>query len=292
MQVTAPSVWKFAVERDGQNFLLLGGVHGNELTGIETVRRLVARFESGDLRLRRGSVTFALGNLRAMENDVRFVDGRDLNRMFTAARLATAPDGTPEDARMRLLASLIAAADVTLDVHSTNRPSEPFVSSVVDDRHRRLYRWLGADKVLADPGFVLAGESATTDEYAEACGRIGICYESGQAGDTSCVDAVIASVVTMLGELGLLERTQFPSEHVQETYLLRRAIVIDGRPFRFADGYGTHSFQPVRAGDTIGFLGDDPIVAGEDGVLVFPKLPEHWQTGKPACYVAVRQARG
>ena len=284
----APSVWQFDSGVPGSTLLILGGIHGNERTGIDVVRRLVGSLSSGATAIRAGTVTLALGNLGAIHANVRFLAGRDLNRMFTPARLASLPDGTPEDARVRVLAPLIAAADVTLDLHATNRPSEPFIASLAGPTRERLFRWLRADRVLADPNFVLAGEPATTDEYAESCGRIGICYETGHAADVTRVDAVFASVVDMLAELGMIDAKNPEPTNAQELFEIRSSILLDERPFRFVDPFGATSFVPVRAGDTVAWHGEDAVIAEEDGVMVFQKIPEHWQVGKPLAYFARR----
>ena len=289
-QEIAPSVWKFDSGVPGPGLLVLGGIHGNERTGIDVVGCLRDSLSSGETTLRAGTVTLALGNLPAISANTRFIEGRDLNRMFQPARLESPPDGTPEDARVRVLAPLIAASDVTLDLHATNRPSEPFVASLGGPSRERLFRWLRADKVLADPNFVLAGEPATTDEYAELCGRIGICYETGYAGDTSRVGAVSDAAVDLIAELGLVESNRPEPTNAQELFEIRSSLALDERPFKFVDPFGQVSFVPVRAGDVVAWRGDEPVSAQEDGVLVFQKIPEHWQIGKPVAWFARRIA--
>jgi hypothetical protein len=36
----------------------------------------------------------------------------------------------------------------------------------------------------------------------------------------------------------------------------------------------------------IGYQGEEPVIVKEEGVIVFPKLPEHQNPGKPVGYLA------
>lgn len=280
------NVWQVKVG-EGPSLCVIGGMHGNEQTGIAVVERLVQDFGNGNVELTKGTLTLVLGNLVAIAEKVRYVQGRDLNRYFTHGQLEGQGDGSPEQARARILAQYIANADITIDLHATNKPSEPFISSKVDAGHERVYRWFSAAKVLADPNYILAGEPATTDEYADCMGKCGVCIETGYARDTSSVNEVYNSVVNLMRDLGLI----FPTPPVctpieREVYVLKKAIILDGRGFQFAQDKGLRSFEPVQAGEAIGFQGVDTVVAEQGGVIVFPKLPEHQVLGGPVCYIA------
>lgn len=272
---------------EGPSLCVIGGMHGNEQTGIAVVERLVQDFGNGNLELAKGTLTLVLGNPVAIAEKVRYVEGRDLNRYFTHGQLEGEGDGSPEQARARILAQYIANADITIDLHATNKPSEPFISSKVDVVHEQVYRWFSATKVLADPSYILAGEPATTDEYADGVGKCGVCIETGYARDTSAVSAVFDSVVNLMRDLGMV----LPAPPVctpveREIYVLKKAIILDGRGFQFAEGKGVRSFESVEVAEVIGFQGADAVVAERGGVIVFPKLPEHQFLGGPVCYVA------
>ena len=121
-------IWKFEGPEAGPCIVVLGGVHGNELTGIEVVKRMVDQFKSGDLELIRGTLYLALGNLEAIEQGVRAsaVD-HDLNRMFTKSNLEGEPQDFYESRRGQELAPILREADICLDLHATNKPSDPFI---------------------------------------------------------------------------------------------------------------------------------------------------------------------
>lgn len=129
-----------------------------------------------------------------------------------------------------------AQCDVCIDLHATNKPSVPFVriAGEVTSEHERLVtlslrtglnlslsprtpsppptlkpvphlpqmRWLGAPVLLGDPGFTLAGEVCTTDEYVGSHGGVGICFETGHADDTSLVSQAPRHWGSGIGGLG------------------------------------------------------------------------------------------
>ena len=66
---------------------IVGGTHGNELTGIQTVRHLPhTDFPDAYPEL---TMAFILANAEAIANNVRFIDV-DLNRQFHLDNLRTA----------------------------------------------------------------------------------------------------------------------------------------------------------------------------------------------------------
>lgn len=286
IQNIGDNIWQVKVG-DGPSLCVIGGMHGNERTGIEVVEQLVQKLVAGNVQLIKGTLTIILGNPTAIAQGVRYLDGRDLNRYFADTQLTGVGDGSPEQARARTLAQYIANADITIDLHATNKPAEPFISSRADSEHERVYRWFSARKVLVDPNYILAGEPATTDEYADRVGKCGVCVETGYASDTSVVSEVFDSVINLMRDLGMV----FPGSPActpveREVYVLKKAIILDERGFQFAEGKGLSSFEAVRKGEMLGFLGNEAVVVGGNGVIVFPKLPEHQVLGKPACYLA------
>jgi hypothetical protein len=50
----------------------------------------------------------------------------------------------------------------------------PFLANLFGAKREEVYRWFDTDIVLADPNFILGGHQASTDEYVESCGGIGI----------------------------------------------------------------------------------------------------------------------
>lgn len=270
---------------------LLGGTHGNERTGVEMIHRLVAKAEAGEIVLARGTLYLILANPKAVERNTRGSDDHlDLNRRFTRDLLTRPSDETYEHQRALELAPVLAQADISIDIHATNKPSVPMICGNTTSRHIDLYQWFDCTHVLADPNYVLGGQQVTTDEFVDQHGGVGMCYESGQATDLSRVDQVIASIWNVLRVHKMIEDGVEPGpRYLDKTYFaLERSINLTQNGFRFAQDRGLQSFEPFSAGEVIGYEGDQPITAPYDGVMVFPKVPEHWKEGSPVCYLATK----
>ena len=266
---------------------IIGGTHGNERTGVEVVSKLKTMIESGELNIAQGMLTLIHGNPRAIEiNERGSIPHADLNRSYPVDLLEHEATGTYEDQRAREIAPILKASDVVVDLHATNKPSEPFIACAHSSGHEQVYRWFSSKKVLSDPNYVLAGKPVTTDEFVDAHGGTGLCYETGQAGDVTRVDEVMRNVVNLLIDQKLVEgEVQIPSNE-REIYEMIEPIVLTSAGFTFAEGFGHGSWEPFAAGQVIGHHGNVPLVTLYDGGLVFPKIPEHRKEGSPLAYLA------
>lgn len=282
------SVWAYRAAEPGPAAAIVGGVHGNERAGIRVVDALKRLFDAGMLVPRRGTVYLALGNPQAVAAGTRAV-GEDLNRCFTDAVLAGAGDAYAHR-RARDLAAAFRGVRFGIDIHGTNTPSQPFlvIQGAARAQDAGILGCLSADLVLRDPGLVFAGQPATLDELFSRDGGLGICYETGAAGDESNVDRTVGEVADALRLGGWLDGGLRKGMHPpKREYVLKEAVIMTAAGFRFAEGVGDENFQPVRKGVLIGHHGAAPFRAGEDALLVFPK-PEGLRTvGQPVGYLAV-----
>lgn len=280
-------IWKATGTEPGPSVVVFGGVHGNELTGIEVVRMLRKRIETGELQIHQGTLFLILGNPKAIDRDTRgSEDHADLNRCFKRDVLERTPE-TYEQARAQEIAKILVTADISIDLHATNKPSVPFLCCAADEAHEKIYQWFDCDRVLADPRYILGGEPVTTDEFIDLQGGVGVCYETGQSKDLSRIDAVLNDVMNVLRDQGMVQEPTVLRPPVSRfVYELMSVILLSEAGFRYEGDFGQGSFQEFEKGQTIGFIGQDPVVAEFDGVIVFPKIPEHIAIGKPVVYFA------
>ena len=104
-----------------QNIAIIGGTHGNELTGVY----LVKKFQHYPDLIRRSSlkITTILANPQAIALNQRYID-RDLNRCFSSHDLANPTLMTYEDQRAKAIATQLCPCDgpqtdFIIDIHST-----------------------------------------------------------------------------------------------------------------------------------------------------------------------------
>jgi succinylglutamate desuccinylase len=290
MEAIGSGIWQASGPQMGPHVIVLGGVHGDEMTGIELVKSLHTLFERGDIKLVLGKLTLALGNEEAIRLNRRATTpDRNLNRMFTRVHLEGPVLDFYESKRAKELAPILQSADISLDIHSTSVPSSPFLPCAFTPRHEKVYRWFDADLVLTDPDYILGGQRSTTDEYVDFCGGTGICFETGFASDTSRLPAVTKSVLNILAGQGMITRSpqQIPPVPSYHVYRLTRKILLTADGFSYAGAF-PESFQEVKKGEIIGYHGNRPEVAEEDGVIAFPKAQAEWHPGHDIFYLARR----
>jgi succinylglutamate desuccinylase len=286
MQALSESVWQWTGANSGPRVMVLGGIHGNEVTGSMLVEELRRDLDAGELALSAGTLILALGNPRAIASNTRGSEPHaDLNRVFTDARLADTTDASYETQRAQELAPLLASADYVIDLHATNKPSEPFLVLTTDTpKHREVCRFFACEKILHVPETIISG--TTIGLVDRHCGT-GVCFESGWVGDLSRVGEMRRSVEAVLRHAGLLPPAGTPvRQDRQRLFVLTNAIILTGAGFAFTEGRGQRSFEPFAVDDLLGHHGAAPITAPYDGMLMFPKVPELWKVGSPVGFLA------
>lgn len=271
----------------GPSIVIIGGTHGNERTGIAIVKQLQEDILSGTRTVFAGTLTLILANQMAIAQNVRAVDGRDLNRRFSPEALAN-DDGSYEFRRATTIAEHIRGADVVIDIHAMNIPSIPFAASKNDQAHQEIFRWFRPKNVLIDPQYIFGGGvPVATEEYADSVGKIGLCFEAGWVGDVSILPSITESVIQYLTSIEIFSGEKaIPPVFDGAMFEIFEAVNRDERPFSFAAQRGASSFDSIRIGDIIGYRDQEAVLASCDGIIVFPVLPEHQSVGKPVCYLA------
>ena len=264
--------------------MILGGIHGNELTGIDVVKDLVSAFTEKRMKLSSGTLTLALGNPRAVGLGLRATEtGLDLNRSFLSETIAHPK--AYEHERAAELAPFIAGADVLVDLHATNKPSKPFVvATTVDERRMKLARRFDCDAFVVAPDAVITG---TTDGWISSHGGFGIGFESGLAGDVTKVRNTRDAVLRTLCDLGMAAaRREGGPLYAQSVVRIEEAVIFAGSAFEFAAGKGLASFEPYFKGETLGFMDERTVMTPSDGLLMFPKPAHLRRPGLPVAFFA------
>jgi len=283
MREIGDAVWSLGSGRPGTHLLILGGVHGNELPGVVIVRELLEAFERTPDDLKTGTLTLAFGNPPAIARGLRgSAPHRDLNRCFLPEKMVGRSEY--ENRRAAGLATHIDCADVLLDLHATNKPSVPFLATtLLTAEHERLADAFDCERMLIVSPSAIEG---TTDGRINARGGTGFIYESGLSSDLTSADSVRWAVHGVMAMLGMTDCPVPTPRPAKQKYELVEPLLLTDAGFRFADGRGLASFEPMAPGDVIGRTGDGPVAAPFDGVLMFPKVPELWKVGNPLVFFA------
>ncbi|MES2398982.1 MAG: succinylglutamate desuccinylase/aspartoacylase family protein [Pseudomonadota bacterium] len=306
----------------GHRLLVLGAVHGNETCGTQAITQLLEAFESGQLAIQRGSVTFIpVTNPKAYELKRRMGD-RNLNRNMAV----TANPQDYEDRIANELCPILEAHDVLLDLHSFHTGGAPFVmigpqnntgtlepfSQAEHEMQLALHTgpwrivegWLdtyargvqrraakasasGSDRSQALVTSTNYGVGTT--EYMRSKGGYGVTLECGQHDDPKGVAVARQAILQTLALLDLVDVTQVALTPVQTEREILRLVDVTDRDHpgdRFTREW--RSFDAVKTDEVIGWRqGGEEVKAPQDGFIVFPN--PRGEVGQEWFYFALRR---
>ncbi len=290
-------IHSFASLNPGPRLLVLGGVHGDEVSGTLGIERILAEFEAGTLRLLRGELTLVPVANPLARRRLQREGERNLNRLFR-------PTEAPADYEARVtnvLAPLIARHEVLLDLHSFQSEGEAFAMIGPRDNTGTLEPfarsfeegqlalhigtpivvegWLDiyAAGLAQRAGGTPADEAALdfgrgTNEYIRSRGGYGVTLECGQHLDPQAPEVAWRAIRRTLALLGMAALPQgLSAGPAQPPRLLRLAGVTDRlhEDDSFVRDWAT--FDEVARGEPIGMRHDGTLLsAPEDGFIVFP----------------------
>lgn len=238
--------------------IILAGVHGDELCGVQAIQEITPGLE-----VARGVVRFVFGNPRALAAHVRYTE-ENLNRMFGEDEVYSARvRQSYEFRRAQELKQLFHDADALLDLHASHTPeSIPF--AICERNAADLVRYLPVKRVVS--GFD-AVQPGGTDYYMNSLGKIGICIECGYINDSSAFDVARDSILAFLVARGHIDgqRQTYPQSntHIDQLYRTKTDR------FRLAQPFS--DFAQIDTGELIGHDGDEEIRAKRAGIIVFAR---------------------
>lgn len=317
-------VHRFQSGQAGPRLIVLGAVHGNETCGPRAIERVIAGFESGALKLLRGSVSFVPITNRLAYERVQREGERNLNRNL-------GPVSNPQDFEDRIanqLCPLLGEHDVLIDLHSFQSPGQPFAMLgpvantgplepfALSAQEEALVARLGPQRIVegwlstyaegvaarvkraeqsADPQTSRAQLLNTdprygigTTEYMRSMGGMAVTLECGQHADPVAPEVAYRAILNALAHLRLIDAPDpAPCTDIE---LLRLVHVTDRLHADDAFVKTWASFDPVRAGELIGHRHDGTAVCAQgDGYIVFPNIKA--KPGNEWFYFARRSSR-
>lgn len=194
--------------RDGPRLFVCAAIHGDEINGVEIVRRL--RQCPALERLRGTLILVPVVNVYGFVRQSRYLpDRRDLNRCFPgsdkgslAARLANA-----------FLEEIVAKTDFGIDLHTgaVHRENLPQIRATFEESGQVE----ALAKAFGSP--VILNADLRDGSLREAAARLGVpvlVYEAGEAlrFDELAIRAGARGVMGVMRELGMLGKTKRPKE--------------------------------------------------------------------------------
>ncbi|MFN3257142.1 MAG: succinylglutamate desuccinylase/aspartoacylase family protein [Ilumatobacter sp.] len=192
---------------DGPVVWLSAAVHGDEIGGVEIIRRTLAAIEPSTLA---GTiVAVPIVNVHGFLNGDRYLpDRRDLNRSFPGS-----PTGSLAARIAHLfMTEIVSRSDVGIDLHtgSDHRTNLPHIRADLDDAQTRdLAIAFGAPLMMH-----ARLRDGSLREAATATGSTVLLYEGGEAWrfDKQAIEVGVTGIGRVLRRLGLL--SSLPDEFV------------------------------------------------------------------------------
>jgi predicted deacylase len=255
-------------KKPGPTLVIVGGIHGNEPSGILALERVLSVLAGKEERLA-GEVIALRGNLTALSLRRRYV-GRDLNRMWSRERIESllarqeAGYEVPED---REQAELFLALEeiferapgrtFALDLHSTSGGGSPFVVMCDTLQNRKLARRLPVPKVVG----LEEQLEGTLLSFLSDLGHVTVAFEAGQHDSLSSVLHAEAAIWITLAGAGILAGSGLRPP----TEAMAALEEVAGRLPRFVEARYRHAIRPE---DTFkmnpGYTNFHPVEAGQE----------------------------
>ena len=268
----------FRAHEPGPNVLLVGGVHGDEINGIQIVRKAIElrNFEN----LKRGSViAIPLLNVFGFINFSRDVpDGKDVNRSFPGTRKGSLASRVAR----ALTKEIMPNVQYILDFHTggASRYNLPQTRYSILDKKAKEIAMVFSPSAVLQKGMIPNSFRKTAYEM----GITAIVYEGGEAVrlDGFAIDKGYDGMLRVLQHLGLIEKAPMEMSeplHFTKTSWIRApqsglfvwtkksgSFVVKGEPLgSLKDPQGSSSLRVLanRNGFIIGHNNSSVVHAGD-----------------------------
>ena len=275
--------------------LFIGGIHGNEQTGIEAIHHVFKEIEEKNIPVH-GNIIGVRGNLKAIEQNERYISN-DLNRAFTEENLQhiSSQDQNnlqAEDEEVVVLKSILdqvieksKAPVLFMDLHTTSSYSSPF--TIIDDtlRNRNASNALPVTKVLG----ISEKIHGTVLSYYGDKGPVSVVFEAGQHFERSSIDRHIAAIWLSLIKFGIIQKESINYKYqyqllqeaakkapkIVETFM--RFALNDEDSFHMKAGYS--NFKKVKQGEVLAVHNGKEITSPENCMVFMPLYQDQGQDG-------------
>ncbi|WP_371377962.1 succinylglutamate desuccinylase/aspartoacylase family protein [Thalassotalea aquiviva] len=272
-------------KRAGPTMFISAAVHGDELNGIEIIRRLINlkgfKISAGTL------IAVPMVNVYGVVNQSRYLpDRRDLNRCFPgsangslAARLANT-----------FLSEIVSQCDYGIDLHTgaIHRSNLPQIRADLSDEETRILANVFAVPVVLNANI----RDGSLRESAVKNGTRVLLYEAGEAlrFDEFSIRAGIKGIVNVLRHLKMMPKKR-STKASQEPFVANSSGWVRAN----ASGFVSHLFNlgdQVKKGEVVANIGSPygevlgQVIANKSGVIIGKQNIPLVQEGEAMYHIA------
>ncbi|MEL7120817.1 MAG: succinylglutamate desuccinylase/aspartoacylase family protein [Bacteroidota bacterium] len=255
----------FRASNEGPKLLLLAGVHGDEVNGIEILRRLLVNKVFESLQLGSVIVLPVLNVFGFLHRSRELLDGKDLNRSFPGQKTGALASRIA----YTLTKEILPEVDIVVDFHTGAHQhyNYPQIRYTTGDEESALLAKSFAPPVIVSKPAIKKSLRAVGKDHKKPI----LVFEGGENSrlDTFSIQEGMDGLIRLLNHLNMLN---FPvpenSIHLfEKSSWLRASRAGLFRPFRV-------SGQEIKKGDVLGEIGDPlgekvySINAPRDGFII------------------------
>jgi predicted deacylase len=272
----------------GPTVVFIGGIHGNEPSGVIALHRIFGELESSQAQLC-GQVIGLAGNLPALAKNERFIT-QDLNRIwnneFSKQFYARPNLENGQTTEFKEQVELFEIMEPLLhqpspvffiDLHTTSSPSVPFIA-INDQLNNRKFALqfpvptvLGIEEYLEGPLL----------SYLNDFGHVALAFEAGQHQDPESVNFHASFIYLALLATGVIGESDIPDLHQHQRRLAEsgranrgifevifRKPILEEDEFSMVPGYS--NFDTIQKGDLVAHDRQGSILAHRKGQIFMP----------------------
>lgn len=284
--------------KPGCNLIFIGGIHGNEPSGVLALNR-VMQLIMPLKPLLRGNVYALAGNLTALARGERFIIS-DLNRIWQAdnvdrvRRMDYEPAEIINEVEEQIeiwsyideLMTQNSGRFIFVDLHTTSGSSVPFITMSDTIMNRRFTRKLpvpvviGIEEHLHEPLL----------SYVNDLGCVSMAFEAGQHTDPAAVSNHESMIWLSLVQAGIIQKVEVPRYHDvykslshnakgnNDVYAINfRQNINSGEKFAMLEGF--ENFEKIKQGQKLAVLDGQDITARENGLIFMPLYQDKGNDG-------------
>lgn len=255
--------------------IVVAAIHGNEPSGLRALLDVQEELKQKAEEMQ-GEVIALIGNFRALEAGVRFMDV-DLNRMWNGEAYAESLSEYQEKKELKELLDEVLSGEgkrYVIDLHTTSSDSPPFLSIADSAANKVFARATGVRSVNGIERFI----KGALLEYVTSLGHVGMAFEAGQHQASSSVDSHRDFILKSLSVTGILGSFEVEERDLMPLYdIIYRHGISPADEFKMNPGY--ENFSPVQKGDPIARDRRGDINAPETGLLFMPLYQEQGDDG-------------
>jgi succinylglutamate desuccinylase len=265
----------------GPHVVMFSGTHGDEVSGIHAVEKVLFDFFGGKRALLRGSLTLARVNEHAIAAERRYVK-HNMNRMFRENYGPEIDRNSYEFRRTQELKTVLETCDYFLDFHSAPIADAPFL--VAEQKAVEFYSKLGIPRIMTGWSKFSSGAiGGDAENYANAHGAISATLESGSHFEKSSNDVAYKAAISLLSLLKMIEGDELPSTVEADVFEMYSVVTKEFDDFRYGDE--VRNFQFLKKDQAFAYQNGQPLNVSEDSYLLIPMKPGDTKVHEEVCYL-------